>query len=72
MLIFKLDVILNKERISQNQFARLSGIRPNTINNIVNNNIKRLEISTLEKILSVLLQLGYQMEDFMIYSKEEN
>lgn len=69
MIIFQLQEILDKEGLSQNQFAKLSGVRPNTINNICKNNLKRLELSTLEKILETLFDMGYSIEDVIKYNK---
>lgn len=63
MIIFNLDKILEKENMSQNQFSKISDVRPNTINNIYNNNLKRLELSTLDKILGTLNSMGYKIED---------
>lgn len=67
MLTFQLNVILKKEGISQNEFSRLTNVRPNTINDIVNNQVKRLEIKTLNRILKTLYSMGYKIEDFMFF-----
>lgn len=67
MIIFNLDKILEKENMSQNQFSKISNVRPNTINNIYNNNLKRLELSTLNKILGTLNSMGYKIEDVIKY-----
>lgn len=67
MIIFNLDKILEKENMSQNQFSKISDVRPNTINNIYNNNLKRLELSTLDKILGTLNSMGYKIEDVIKY-----
>lgn len=69
MIIFQLQEILDKEGLSQNQFSKLSGVRPNTINSICKNNLKRLELSTLEKILETLCNIGYSLEDVIKYNK---
>jgi len=69
MIIFNLDKILEKENMSQNQFSKISDVRPNTINNIYNNNLKRLELSTLDKILSTLNSMGYTIEDVIKYKE---
>ncbi|OFS52254.1 hypothetical protein HMPREF2873_05250 [Staphylococcus sp. HMSC075H09] len=69
MIIFHLQEILNKEGLSQNQFSKLSGVRPNTVNNICKNNLKRLELSTLEKIMETLSDMGYSVEDIIKYNK---
>lgn len=65
MIIFHLADILRENKISQNQFARISDIRPNTINKIVNNKLKRLELETFTKLLVALKELGYSMDDLI-------
>lgn len=65
MIIFHLADILKKNGISQNQFAHMSGIRPNTINKIVNNKLKRLELETFVKLLITLQKLGYSVDDLI-------
>lgn len=67
MIVFRLKNILDAEGISQNQFSKMSAVRPNTINNIYNNRIKRIELCTFEKILSTLTKLGYSIEDIIEY-----
>ena len=69
MVFFQLNEILEEEGISQNEFSRISKVRPNTINDICNNKIKRLELCTLDKILSVLNTMGYGVNDFIEYKK---
>lgn len=65
MIIFHLSDILKKEGLSQNQFARISDIRPNTINEMVNNKLKRLELKTFAKLLIALKNLGYSVNDLI-------
>lgn len=67
MITFNLKEILENEGLSQNQFSKMSDVRPNTINSICNNTLKRLEISTLEKILAALSDMGYSIEDVVKY-----
>lgn len=67
MLIFHLDNILKSEQISQTKFADYCHVRPNTISDICNNKIKRLEIKTFNKIMKQLTLMGYSINDFMEY-----
>lgn len=67
MIIFHLEELLEKENISQNKFARITGIRPNTINDIVNNKVQRIELRTLTKILNVITRWGYSLTDLIEY-----
>lgn len=71
MIYFNLKNILNKENLSQNKFAKDSGVRPNTINDIVNNYSQRLEIKTLNKIVQELTKYGYTISDFILYTEEK-
>lgn len=70
MIMFKLHEILKKENMSQNRFSKISYVRPNTINNIYNNNLKRLELNTFDKILKALNSMGYKVEDVIQYKEE--
>ncbi|WP_072533800.1 helix-turn-helix domain-containing protein [Lactiplantibacillus plantarum] len=72
MIIFHLKELLQQQKISQNKFARMTGIRPNTINDLVNNKTKRLEIATFNKILKVIVRWGYALPDFIEYKEKNN
>lgn len=67
MIEFKLDAILKDQGLSQNQFARRTRIRPNTINNIVNNQAKRIGIETIDRILGEINKWGYDISDLISY-----
>ena len=67
MIVFKLGNILQHISMSQTHFAKLTDIRPNTINDIVNNRTKRIELSTLQRIMSVLYLYGFEINDLMEY-----
>lgn len=67
MIVFKLGDILNQISMSQTHFAKLAEIRPNTVNDIVNNRTKRIELPTLEGILKVLYPYGFGINDLMEY-----
>ncbi|WP_416321707.1 helix-turn-helix domain-containing protein [Weissella confusa] len=67
MIVFKLGDILTQLSLSQNSFAKLSNIRPNTINDIVNNRTKRIELQTLQRILNVIYPYGFGLSDLMEY-----
>jgi len=69
MINFKLSDILKKEKLSQTKFSKLCGVRPNTVNDICNNKIKRLELKTLDKILESLFIMGYTLNDFIDFDK---
>lgn len=58
MVYFKLNDLLKQHKYSRNQFAQISGVRPNTINDMCNGNTKRLEIETLTLILKALNEIS--------------
>lgn len=70
MIKFHLNSILIELDISQNRFAHTCGVRPNTINNIVNNKVQRIELDTLNKIMSQLSIKNYEIKDLMEYTNE--
>lgn len=58
MIYFKLNGLLKQLNYSRNQFAQISGVRPNTINDMCNGITKRLEIDTLTLILKALNKIS--------------
>ena len=47
MIKIKLSEQLGKKRMSRRELAQLIGVRPNTIGDMYNDNVKRLDIATL-------------------------
>lgn len=72
MINFNLKEILDSNNISQNKFSKMTKVRPNTINNIYNNSIRRLELDTLEKIMIKLEELGYDISDLIKLKKDDD
>ncbi|OQQ87435.1 hypothetical protein B6U57_06180 [Ligilactobacillus salivarius] len=72
MIEFRLNLILKEKGLSQNQFAKKAGIRPNTVNNIVNNKTKRIEIETINRILDEISDWGYDISDLIVYRRWNN
>lgn len=54
MIKIKLSEQLGKKRMSRRGLAQSIGVRPNTIGDMYNDNVKRLDIATLDKICTVL------------------
>ena len=54
MLKSKLKVLLAMHDMNQKQLAELTGVRPQTITNIVNNKIKQIPVEALDSICEVL------------------
>jgi DNA-binding Xre family transcriptional regulator len=72
MIVFKLDETLKSLNISRSKFSKLSGIRPNTINDMCNGNTKRIEICTLDALLSTLNEIGnkqFDVQDILTFEK---
>ena len=54
MLKSRLKVLLAKHDMTQSKLSELTGIRPGTITNIVNNNIKQIPVDAVCKICELL------------------
>lgn len=58
MVYFKLNELLKQLNYTKHQFSQISGVRPNTINDMCNGNTKRLELETLTLILIALNKIS--------------
>lgn len=54
MLKSNLKVLLAQNNMTQSKLSELTGIRPGTITNIVNNNIKQIPVDAACKICELL------------------
>jgi len=75
MIKFSLNKVLQELNISQNKFAKQTNIRPNTINDICNNRTKRIEVSTLNRIMLLLNQISnnsYEVGDIIKFENESD
>lgn len=54
MLKSRLKVLLAENDMTQSKLSELTGIRPGTITNIVNNNIKQIPVDAVCKICELL------------------
>lgn len=50
----RLKEILKERALSQNELARMTGLRPNTISRLCADNVDRVYLSTIEKVCNVL------------------
>ncbi|MEO2202356.1 helix-turn-helix transcriptional regulator [Paenibacillus pabuli] len=74
-----LDEILTDLGISRNYFSDISGVRPNTINDLCLGNSKRFEVETLEKIVYALnefvskmdIRKSYDVGDIIVLNGED-
>lgn len=68
MIKIKLSEQLGKKRMSRRELAQLIGVRPNTIGDMYNDNVKRLDIATLNKICTVL---NCNISDILEFIRDE-
>jgi len=54
LIVFKLKSLLDKKGMTQTQLARKAGIREATLSAIMNNTIKEVSVSNMEKICDTL------------------
>ena len=54
MIVIKLRALLEEQKMSQSELARLANIRPSTISDLCNNNSNFLKLEHLEKICKIL------------------
>lgn len=53
MIKIKLSELLGKNKMTRKQLAELVGVRPNSIGDLYNENVKKLDLHTLDKICDV-------------------
>jgi putative transcriptional regulator len=62
---FRLQEILDKKDMSQRELARLTGLRPSTINHLCSGKVDRVYLETLELICK---QLNIHVEELIVIS----
>lgn len=74
-LRYNLKSILDETEISGYRIAQESGIRGNTIADIVNNEAKQVKLENLTKILNVINTLQderhYSIDDIIVYNDDD-
>lgn len=68
MIVFTLNEVLFRKKITQNQLSIKTGIRGNTISRIRNNKIKELPVSVIDRICEVL---ECEPSEWIEYRKEQ-
>lgn len=53
MIKSRLKILLAEHEMTQSQLTEITGIRPGTVTNIVNNKIKQIPVEALEKICNL-------------------
>lgn len=54
MIKIKLSEVLGRKKMTRKKLSELTNIRPNTIGDLYNEKVKKIDIDTLDKICSVL------------------
>ncbi len=54
MIHIKLSEILGKRKMTRKRLSELTGVRANTIGDIYNEKVKKIDIETLDRICTVL------------------
>lgn len=68
MIKIKLSELLGKRRMSRRELAQLVNTRPNTIGDMYNETVKRLDLVTLNKICMVL---NCDISDILEFVRDE-
>ncbi len=68
MIRSNLSILLEKRGLKQKDLANMTKIRPNTISDIVNEEIKQYPANVLEKICEAL---DCNIEDILYYEADE-
>lgn len=68
MIKIKLAELLGKHKMTRKRLAELIDARPNTIGDLYNENVKRIDIQLLNRICKVF---NCNIEDILEYSSEE-
>jgi putative transcriptional regulator len=68
MIRIKLSEVLGKNKMTRKCLADLIGVRPNTIGDLYNENVKKIDIETLNKICEVF---DCEISDILEYQRED-
>lgn len=63
MVRIKLSELMGKEKMTRKRLAELTGIRPNTIGDLYREDVKKIDIQTLNKLCKVFnCEIGELLE----------
>lgn len=68
MIKIKLSNILGQNKMTRKELSELVDIRPNTIGDLYNENIKKIDVNQLNKLCKVF---NCKVEDLLEYVKDE-
>ena len=69
MIRIKLSELLGKNKMTRKALAELVGVRPNTIGDLYNESVKRIDIEVINDICNVL---DCDLSDLLEYVKDDN
>jgi putative transcriptional regulator len=67
MIKIKLAELLGKHKMTRKKLAELIGVRPNTIGDLYNERIKKIDIDVLNKIC---VEFDCNIQDILEYAKD--
>ena len=68
MIRVKLSEVLGKNKMTRKSLSELIDVRPNTIGDLYNENVKKIDLATLDKICKVF---DCDISDILEYQRDE-
>ena len=68
MIRIKLCEVLGREKMTRKKLAELTSVRPNTIGDLYNENVKKIDLDLLSRICQTL---HCDVSDLLEYKEEE-
>lgn len=68
MIRIKLCEVLGREKMTRKKLAELTNVRPNTIGDLYNENVKKIDLDLLSRICQIL---HCDISDLLEYEEEE-
>ena len=68
MIRIKLCEVLGREKMTRKKLAELNNVRPNTIGDLYNENVKKIDLDLLSRICQTL---HCDISDLLEYEEEE-
>ena len=69
MIRIKLCELMGREKMTRKKLSELTGIRPNTIGDLYREDVKKIDLQTLDKICEVF---NCKVSDVIEYIPENN
>lgn len=68
MIRIKLSEVLGRNKMTRKKLAELTGVRPNTIGDLYNEKVRKIDIDILDRICTVL---ECEIEDILEYQSNK-